>query len=178
MRHAKPLGFMFVCASLAGCATTAKPTPDPQSTEELVSWPFAKVLKAAKAGNVPAIHQACFSYSYGRNGAPQNEDQAFEWCTRGHAGGALPSTTLLAELLYYGSEKHRDQKRARELYREAAEDGHVFATFMVGHLMLEHGEDREEARAWIDLAAKNGLPQAIKQLDQMDLEDRAARPAH
>jgi TPR repeat protein len=176
--NTKRLGIMFACAWFTGCATTSKPMPAPQSTAELASWPFAKVLKVAKTGNVPAIHQACFSYSYGRNGAPQDEDQAFEWCTRGHAGGALPSTTLLAELLYYGSEKHRDQKRARELYREAAEDGHLFATYMVGHLMLEHGEDRDEARAWLELAAKNGLPQAIKRLDEMNAEDRIAKPAH
>jgi TPR repeat protein len=178
MKFVKALLFMLGCAALAGCAGTPKQAPDPRSTDELDSWPFAKVLAVAKTGNVAAIHQACFSYMYGRNGAKQNEDRAYEWCTRGHEKGAQPSTTLLAEILYYGSEKRRDRKRARELYQIAAADGHVFATYMVGYLMLENGEDREEARAWIQLAASKGLDHAIKLLDQMDIEDRSAPPAH
>jgi TPR repeat protein len=137
--------------------------------------PFSRVVGLARDGNLPAIHHACFSYVYGRNGAPKDEDQAFHYCSLGDAAGADSSTTLLAEILYYGSEKRRDRDRARQLYRKAAKQGHLFATFMVGHLMLENGEDRVEARKWLSLAAARGSPQAIKELDEMDIADRDTR---
>lgn len=170
-KAARVLAAVGLCTWLAACATSP-PDAGPQSSEAIEHWPLPKVLKLARAGSLVAIHHACYSYSYGLNGAPDDEEQALAWCTKGHESGVPPSTTLLAEIFYSGSAHLRDLPRARALYHQAAADGHPFAMYMTGYLMIEAHDDLDEAMAWLKLAAEEGIPQSRELLDQLEETSR------
>ena len=88
------------------------------------------------------------------------------------AAERIERKSLTAEILYAGSKEKRDVPRARELYRLAATDGHPFAMYMTGYLMIEAHEDLFEAMAWLKLSADDGIPQAQQLLDQLDATAR------
>lgn len=116
------------------------------------------------------IHQNCYSYLHGE-GIEKNLEEAFSWCERGAALEIPSSITLLAEMYRHGLFVDKDDDRARELYLQAANLGHVHAQYMVGHLALvlaKSQEDVELTCRWLTRAANRGYERA--QLELRDLE--------
>lgn len=65
----------------------------------------------------------------------------------------------LAQAYKLGRGVRQDMKKAEELYRKAAEQGHMRATDTYGLLLFEQGR-RQEAMPWIEAAARRGEPRA------------------
>jgi TPR repeat protein len=164
----KVLPVVVLSAALAACSTR----PAAVITPDVEAMSFPRTLKLAKTGNLDAIHKACYSYMYGKNGARLDEDAAFHWCSEGSRLGAPSSTVLLAEILYLGSARYQDLARARELYRTAAEEGHSFAMYMYGQLLIDDDPESVEGLRWLRLAAEYGVAQAADALKEAESASR------
>ena len=121
------LAWMF----LKGLGTSA-------SDEDAIKW--YKV--AAEAGNPIATFDLANSY-----GARDENALAVEWYQRAAAQGYSPALYRLG--LYYriGKGVVRDDKKATEMFREAAKGGHLFAQRELNKLLLFGSEGfGEESR--------------------------------
>lgn len=75
------------------------------------------------------------------------------------ASGDADAQFNLAQAYKLGRGVKQDMKKAEELYRKAAEQGHMRAVDTYGLLLFEEGR-RQEAMPWIEAAARRGEPRA------------------
>lgn len=120
-----------------------------------------------------SAHDACYAYSYGYKGVEKDYSKAFKWCGIGHEiEENNSSTTLLAELYFFGYGVDKDLKMALDLYADAALSGHDHAAVMVYYVIhLEapeqfNPEQKEFAFKLLTIAAKSGNEKAQALLEQ------------
>ncbi|MGB0833727.1 MAG: tetratricopeptide repeat protein [Psychrobium sp.] len=120
-----------------------------------------------------SAHDACYAYSYGYKGVEKDYNKAFKWCGIGHEiEENNSSTTLLAELYFFGYGVKKDLDMAVRLYAQAALSGHEHAAVMVYYVIhLEAPEQfnpkqKEFAFKLLTVAAKLGNEKAQALLEQ------------
>lgn len=120
-----------------------------------------------------SAHDACYAYSYGYKGVERDYAKAFKWCGIGHEiEKNNSSTTLLAELYFFGYGVDKNLKMALDLYADAALSGHDHAAVMVYYVIhLEapeqfNPEQKEFAFKLLTIAAKSGNEKAQALLEQ------------
>lgn len=119
-----------------------------------------------------SAHDACYAYSYGYKGVEKDYAKAFKWCGIGHEiEKNNSSTTLLAELYFFGYGVDKDLKMALDLYADAAFSGHNHAAAMfyyIVHLEIPeqfNAEQKAFALKMLKLAVESGYDKAKSLLD-------------
>jgi localization factor PodJL len=84
---------------------------------------------------------------------------AARWLSRAADQGHVESQFMLASLYEKGAGVPKDERRALELYRKAAQAGHARAMYNLAVLLSTHdtAQDYSEAAAWFTRAATAGL---------------------
>lgn len=126
----------------------------------------------AENGDMNSAHALCYRYSNGMS-APQDDEQAFKWCTLAAATQNPKSMTLLADLYYEGRGVEQDYNKAAKLYYYAAERGIEKAMFMLYH-HFHNGygvaRDETEANYYLNRAADRKYMPAIKLKQELLLQ--------
>lgn len=104
-------------------------------------------MSTARFDGFADAHDACFTYIYGNATTSIDYDKALYWCNEGHQADYNSSTTLLAELHYFGWGTVQDLDTALTLYEEAASDGHLHAQYMVFKIHHENPRSTPEQKA-------------------------------
>jgi TPR repeat protein len=105
-------------------------------------------------------------YAQGR-GVPVDPAQAKSWYERAAAAGDPYGAFALARLI---ENEPRMQARAAEIYRQAADRGHLGASLRLGRMLADGkgiGRDTHAAQARLRHAASNGLPEAALALGDL-----------
>jgi TPR repeat protein len=136
-------------------------------------WPDP-VERRALEGDKDAQHDLCYTYLYGEQGRRQNHRKAYRWCSAAAAAGVSSALTLLAEMHYLGQHVDESPGMARQFYLIAAEQGHVHAQFMLGHMALTDpvSPDEREFCRWTRAAAEQGYDKAKEQLESVEAQWR------
>ncbi|MGB1298035.1 MAG: hypothetical protein ACPG8A_07155 [Psychrobium sp.] len=147
--------FLFVLCSLIVCSTNA-------SSDKMFD-------------GFDSAHNACYAYSYGYNGVGKDYEKAFKWCGIGHEiEENNSSTTLLAELYFFGYGVDKDLKMALDLYADAAFSGHNHAAAMfyyIVHIEIPeqfNPEQKAFALKMLKLAVESGYDKAKALLDDYE----------
>jgi TPR repeat protein len=148
----------LLCSLLASApAQTQARAPDP-------------LLRQALSGDKDAQHDLCYAYLYGEEGRRRSYRKAYRWCSAAAAAGVPSALTLLAEMHYLGQHVDESPGMARQFYLIAAEQGHVHAQFMLGHIALQdpRNPDRAQFCRWMQASAAQGYPKARERLDAIE----------
>jgi TPR repeat protein len=134
--------------------------------------------KAAAAGHVRAQINLGILYLRGR-GVPRDLVNARAWLEKAAATGDAQALYTLGRAMSESSEQTGpDPVRAADLYRRAAEKGHVLAGLRYG-LALSEGigikRDAAEAQRWLIQARDAGAPEAALALGDMAARTPASR---
>ena len=84
--------------------------------------------------------------------------------------GDAEAMSSLGGLLMHGDEQIKNQDRAIELLRRAAELGQASAQFQLGQSLIEgEGADKdpEQGMRWLRTAAASGFPQATAFMEEI-----------
>jgi TPR repeat protein len=135
-------------------------------------------LKAASAGHSRAQLNLGILLLRGQ-GVPRDLVQARAWLEKAAAGGDPQALYTLGRAMSEGSEQiPADPVRAADLFRRAAEQGHMLAAVRYG-LALSEGvgvkRDQAAAQRWLILAKDNGVPEAALAMGDMAARTPAAR---
>lgn len=113
--------------------------------------------KAAAEGSVEALVEIGGFFEMGR-GTIKNEAKAWEIYTQAAKKKNGSALFHLAEMMSQGKEPGKsgkpDEKRAFQIYVQAADLGHADAQYFVGY--KKQGEDREMSRKYLQMAANQG----------------------
>ena len=134
--------------------------------------------KAAMAGHTRAQINLGILYMRGL-GVPRDLINARAWLEKAAASGDPQALYTLGRAMDEGSEQIApDPVRAADLYRRAAEKGHVLAGLRYG-LALSEGvgikRDVVQAQKWLARARDNGVPEAALALGDMAARTPASR---
>jgi hypothetical protein len=134
--------------------------------------------KAASAGHTRAQINLGILYMRGL-GVPRDLINARAWLEKAAASGDPQALYTLGRAMDEGTEQiGPDPVRAADLYRRAAEKGHVLAGLRYG-LMLSEGvgikRDIPAAQKWLTQARDNGVPEAALALGDMAARTPASR---
>lgn len=80
--------------------------------------------------------------------------------------GYTPAGQMLADMFWEGRGVERDPAKAKEVLLPFAENGDAFSQFRLGQYYREDN-DPGRAKKWLELAAKNGSREAVKELEAM-----------
>jgi uncharacterized protein len=131
-----------------------------QNFQEAKSW----YEKAATGGDTMAAYNLGLMYTNGE-GVAKDYAKAAGWYAKAADHGDPRAQFNLGLLYANGWGVKRDDKKALDLYRKSAEQGYVGAQLNLG-VMYANGvavpQNVVEAYKWLDLAATQGDPQAIK----------------
>jgi len=128
-----------------------------------IQWEYAYLHLAARHGIPYAQHQ--FALRLLKQG---RDDEAVYWLERATEAGYILSIYRLSRTLAKGGRK--EQLRAEELLREAAQAGMAKAQYRLGMSLLRAngtGRDVKQAAAWLRLSADNGFPSAQYELGRL-----------
>jgi TPR repeat protein len=127
--------------------------------EQAVAW----YLKAAEQGQDDAQFNLAISYSTGE-GIEQDDDKAIYWLDKSAASG---DQDALNRLKGYADDGYADAQYAlARLYREGARLHHDLRLYPSEDDNQEIIPNPAIARRWLQEAAANGQPQAIKELQR------------
>lgn len=134
--------------------------------------------KAAAAGHTRAQINLGILYMRGL-GVPRDLVNARAWLEKAAASGDPQALYTLGRAMDESSEQIApDPVRAADLYRRAAEKGHVLAGLRYG-LALSEGvgikRDAVQAQKWLVQARENGVPEAALALGDMAARTPASR---
>lgn len=134
--------------------------------------------KAAAAGHTRAQINLGILYLRGL-GVPRDVVNARAWLEKAAASGDLQALYTLGRAMDEGSDQIApDPVRAADLYRRAAEKGHVLAGLRYG-LALSEGigikRDVAAAQKWLVQARDNGVPEAALAMGDMAARTPASR---
>jgi TPR repeat protein len=134
--------------------------------------------KAATAGHTRAQINLGILYMRGL-GVPRDLVNARAWLEKAAASGDPQALYTLGRAMDEGAEQIApDPVRAADLYRRAAEKGHVLAGLRYG-LALSEGvgikRDIAQAQKWLMQARDNGVPEAALALGDMAARTPASR---
>jgi TPR repeat protein len=134
--------------------------------------------KAAAAGHARAQLNLGILYFRGQ-GVPRDLIQARAWLEKAAAGGDPQAMYALARTMSESTaQAGADPVRAADLYRRAAEKGHVLAGLRYGLALSEgNGVKRDPlaAQRWLIQAQESGLPEAALALGDMAARTPASR---
>lgn len=131
-------------------------------------------LADAEKGDASAMHRLCYGFLYGEEGRKADPPQAFRWCSAAARMGIPSSQTLLAEMYYVGTHVTKDIEQARAHYRDAADQGHPHAQFMLGRIaFLEEPHDPVAFCRWTRAAVLQGYDKAFDVLKKVEQDWRA-----
>lgn len=140
---------------------------------------FQLTSHAAQAGVAQAAFNLGMMYHTGR-GATRDPSLAVRWLTQAAENG-VPDAQLNLGIMYFrGDGVERQLYQALTWMRQAAKGGNHQAQKAVGRLYMTGletmGQDLQEARSWISLAASRGDREAeawLRQIDKALAEERA-----
>ncbi|MGE4074885.1 MAG: tetratricopeptide repeat protein [Reyranella sp.] len=135
-------------------------------------------LRAASAGHARAQLNLGILFLRGQ-GVARDLVQARAWLEKAAAGGDPLALYALGRAMDEGSDQvPADPVRAADLFRRAAEKGHMLAALRYG-LALSEGtglkRDPVTAQRWLILAQDNGVPEAALALGDMAARTPASR---
>jgi len=135
-------------------------------------------LKAASAGHARAQLNLGILFLRGQ-GVARDLVQARAWLEKAAAGGDPLALYALGRAMDESSDQApADPVRAADLFRRAAEKGHMLAALRYG-LALSEGtglkRDPVTAQRWLILAQENGVPEAALALGDMAARTPASR---
>jgi TPR repeat protein len=135
-------------------------------------------LKAASAGHARAQVNLGILFLRGQ-GVARDLVQARAWLEKAAAGGDPLALYALGRAMDESSDQApADPVRAADLFRRAAEKGHMLAALRYG-LALSEGtglkRDPVTAQRWLILAQENGVPEAALALGDMAARTPASR---
>lgn len=126
---------------------------------------------AAQAGHAQSAFNLGAALQEGR-GMARNSAEAARWLTVAAEGGVPEAQYVLGTMLFRGDGVPRQSYQALQWMRRAAQGGDIRAQRAVGRLYMtgleEMGQDPQEARSWLSLAAGRGDAQARRDLAEMD----------
>jgi len=131
---------------------------------------FFHMNQAAKKGVLPALHNIANCYSAGRGVKQSDHNAQLYYSAAAEAGDPAAKFTLGTWIVQGRGGLGKDMERAFALQLEAAQAGHLPASFNVGcHLMTGQGCEKspEEAAGWFEKAADGGIMQACVNLANM-----------
>ncbi|MBL6455182.1 sel1 repeat family protein [Belnapia sp. T6] len=133
---------------------------------------------AANGGVAQAAHNLGYLYLQGR-GLPRDMAEAARWSTLAAEKGVPESQYNLALMYFRGEGVSRQPYEALQWMRRAAQNGYLPAQKAVGRLYMtgleEMGQDLQEARSWLSLAASRGDAESRRWLQQIEQAERAER---
>ncbi len=133
---------------------------------------------AAQGGVAQAAHNLGFLYLQGR-GVPQDMAEAARWFTQAAEKGVAESQYNLALMYFRGEGVARRPYDALQWMRRSAQNGFLPAQKAVGRLYMtgleEMGQDIQEAKSWLSLAASRGDAESRRWLQQVEQAERAER---
>ena len=119
--------------------------------------------------------KACYAYIYGNETVGIDYAKAMKWCSLGDIEGSNSSTTLLAELFYFGHGIPSNLSRAATFYEKAAATGHPHAQVMVYVIYNQEVKDKstqeqkELGLMYLNEAAEDGYEKAMELLAHMSM---------
>lgn len=127
-----------ILAAMMGCLTLQAKT-------------FQEIRADAEKGDADAQFELALYYNFGVCG-PKDEETAKQWCIKAaRQGHRAAFATCLEE--GYGMKK--DSSKSKELLRQAAENGDVWAQFCFGISFIGTNENKQ-AVFWLRKAAEQG----------------------
>ncbi|MDB5374833.1 MAG: hypothetical protein JWP04_3475 [Belnapia sp.] len=131
---------------------------------------------AASGGVAQAAHNLGFLFLQGR-GLPRDSAEAARWFTMAAEKGVAESQYNLALMYFRGDGVSRRSYEALQWMRRSAQNGFLPAQKAVGRLYMtgleEMGQDIQEARSWLSLAASRGDGEARRWLQQIEQAEAA-----
>ncbi len=153
----------FILAVTGGFLYVFAPEVLPWRTAQRPSA-HERLLQRAESGDAKAQHRLGIMYYNGQDGVEQSYEKAAEWYQKAiETDPDFPDAyNSLGGCYLDGEGVPKNQKKALELYKKAAELGNAHAPFNIG-LIYEQGlgveTDNEEALRWYELASERGLPE-------------------
>ena len=134
--------------------------------------------KAAAQGHRRAQFNIGLIYLRGQ-GVPRNLIQARAWLEQAAADGDVYATYALGRAMAESvTPVSADPTRAADLFRQAAEKGHMLAALRYGLALAEGSgvkQDPAAAQRWLVQAQQNGVPEAALALGDMAVRTPATR---
>ena len=107
----------------------------------------------------------------GENHFGKDEEKAYNILSRKAEEGDAFSNFMIAQFYEKGIVVTQDLDKSFELYMKAAKAGFPYAQFMVGRFYSDLKNDKKEAGKWIELAAQNDQPDALRVMAYSHLND-------
>lgn len=129
---------------------------------------------AADLGYPPAQSKIGYLHHNGQIVA-QNRTEAIAWYLKAAQGGDTLAQYNLGQIFREGDGIEKDFKKAAHWYMRAADSGHMAAQYALGlmyFLGMGVDEDPELGRKYMDMAAQQGMPEAIRFLQDPDAANR------
>ena len=173
---------LFVTLLMVGCAEESQSVESVGEVEDKPFLPpfpsfnsneskFEHTEKLAKGGNKVAQFNLGAMYDIGE-GVPQDYKEAVKWWTKSAEQGNADAQNALGAMYDNGEGVPQDHKEAVKWYTKSAEQGHAKAQYNLG-LRYYFGEgvpkDLVPAYAWLNVAQANGIEQAKKWREKLEL---------
>lgn len=107
----------------------------------------------------------------GENHLGKDEGKAYGILSSKAEEGDAFSNFMIAQFYEKGIVVNKDLDKSFEFYMKAAKAGFPYAQFMVGRYYSHLKNDKEEAGKWIELAAQNDQPDALRVMAYSHLND-------
>lgn len=123
-------------------------------------------LQASQKGNPGASYELGRIYETGYY-APQSYQEAFKWFSKASSQGSLRGEYQVGRYYLNGYGVPEDEARGRDIILAVANKGEREAQTNMGYIRMNLDKNLPEAIRWFRLAAKQGDPDARKQLDRL-----------
>jgi TPR repeat protein len=123
---------------------------------------LALFRKAAAQGYPAAINNIGGMYEQAMGGLTRDCDEAMRWYKRSSEKGYARATMNLGRLYELGCGVRKDLRKARQLYRQAADEGFHYALYTLAESYRNEGgkKNRKKALEFYQEAAGKGVQQA------------------
>lgn len=120
--------------------------------------------KAAEGGVMQAQTDLGGIYLQGgKEGVKADGREAFRWFSMAAEQGNIPSLYYMGHILYRGMDMPRDEARALEYWRRAAEGDVAEAQLALGAALTQRAESAAEGVQWLVRAAGQNVPKVAAQ---------------
>lgn len=123
---------------------------------------LALFRKAAAQGNTAAMNNIGGMYEFGTGGIAKDCKEAMNWYVRASEKGYARATKNIGRLYEQGCGVRKDMKKARELYRQAADNGHNYGLYQLAVSYWNEGgkKNKKKAVEYYQQAAAQGVQEA------------------